>query len=363
MRRRHWYFPPDEATEEHDMNITPKLRRLMHGLGLVLAACGVLETAGAAELNLYTTREPGLIQPLLDKFTAASGIKVNTVFVRDGLAERVAAEGRRSPADVLMVVDFGNLVDLVERGVTQPLRSATLEAAIPAQLRDPQGHWFALSLRARVLYVSKERVRVTQLRYEDLAKPEWRGRICIRSAQHPYNTAVIAAYIAHHGEAAAESWLRGVKANLARRPGGGDREVARDILGQLCDIGLGNSYYVGRMRSGSGGPEQQQWGEAINVVLPTFANGGTHVNVSGAALARNAPNREAAVKLLEFLVSDAAQHEYASTNYEYPVRPGAKLDPLVEAMGRLQPDTLPLAQIAAHRKAASLLAERIGFDN
>lgn len=340
------------------------IRRLLAGcLCALLLAAAMAGTANAAQVNLYTTREPGLIQPLLDKFTRSTGIKVSTVFVRDGLAERVAAEGRRSPADVLMVVDFGNLVDLVDRGVTQPLRSATLEAAIPAHLRDPQGHWFALSLRARVLYASKDRTSLAQFRYEDLARPEWKGKVCLRSAQHPYNTAVIAAYIAHHGEAAAETWLRGVKANLARRPGGGDREVARDILGQLCDIGLGNSYYVGRMRSGSGGPEQKKWGEAINVVLPTFEGGGTHVNVSGAALARNAPNRDAAVKLLEFLVSGSAQHEYASSNYEYPVRPGAQLDPLIAALGPLTPDQLPLAQIAAHRRAASLLAERIGFDN
>lgn len=345
------------------MNRHSPMRRLLLG-SMAALTCGLAGAAAtAAEVNLYTTREPGLIQPLLDRFTAASGIKVNTVFVRDGLAERVAAEGRRSPADVLMVVDFGNLVDLVDRDVTQPLRSAALEAAIPAQLRDPQGHWFALSMRARVLYASKDRTQLTQFRYEDLAKPEWKGRICLRSAQHPYNTAVIAAYIAHHGEAAAETWLRGVKANLARRPGGGDREVARDILGQLCDIGLGNSYYVGRMRSGSGGPEQEKWGAAINVVLPTFSNGGTHVNVSGAALARHAPNRDAAVRLLEFLVSADAQHEYASTNYEYPVRPDASIDPLIQALGPLTPDTLPLAQIARHRKAASLLAERIGFDN
>ena len=338
-------------------------RRLLASMATLVCAVAGAAGAAAAEVNLYTTREPGLVQPLLEKFTRSTGIKVNTVFVRDGLAERVAAEGRRSPADVLMVVDFGNLVDLVDRGVTQPLRSPALEQAIPAQLRDPAGHWFALSLRARVLYASKDRTQLAQFRYEDLAKPEWKGKVCLRSAQHPYNTAVIAAYIAHHGEAAAETWLRGVKANLARRPGGGDREVARDILGQLCDIGLGNSYYVGRMRSGSGGPEQEKWGEAINVVLPTFQNGGTHVNVSGAALARNAPNREAAVKLLEFLVSAEAQHEYASTNYEYPVRPDARVDPLIAALGTLTPDTLPLVDIAKHRKAASLLAERIGFDN
>lgn len=338
-------------------------RRVLGSIAAFCCGVGTTAAASAAEVNLYTTREPGLIQPLLDKFTATTGIKVKTVFLRDGLAERVVAEGRRSPADVLMVVDIGNLIDLVDRGVTQPVKSQLLESAVPAHLRDPQGHWFALSLRARVLYVSKDRVKLTSFHYEDLARPEWKGKVCLRSAQHPYNTAVIAAYIAHHGEAAAEQWLRGVKANLARRPGGGDREVARDILGQLCDIGLGNSYYVGRMRSGSGGPEQQKWGEAIDVVLPTFENGGTHVNVSGAAVAKYAPHRDAAVKLLEFLVSPQAQAEYAKTNYEYPVRPGAQVDPLIAALGSLTPDTLPLAEIAKHRKAASLLAERIGFDN
>ena len=252
------------------------LRGLLRAGAMALLGAAFAGAVGAAEVNLYTTREPGLIQPLLAKFTAASGIKVNTVFVRDGLAERVAAEGRRSPADVLMVVDVGNLMDLVDRGVTQPLRSPVLEAAIPAQLRDPAGQWFALSLRARVLYASKERTRLTQFRYEDLAKPEWKGKICIRSAQHPYNTAVIAAYIAHHGEAAAEQWLKGVKANLARRPGGGDREVARDILGQLCDINdLDGTLFISRDRvpamafeAGKVSYPDGGWGSATPSQLP-----------------------------------------------------------------------------------------------
>ena len=168
------------------MTLLIPIRRLLTGCFCVLfLAAAMASTANAAQVNLYTTREPGLIQPLLDKFTRSTGIKVSTVFVRDGLAERVAAEGRRSPADVLMVVDFGNLVDLVDRGVTQPLRSATLEAAIPAHLRDPQGHWFALSLRARVLYASKDRTSLAQFTYEDLARPEWKGKVCLRSAQRP----------------------------------------------------------------------------------------------------------------------------------------------------------------------------------
>lgn len=341
----------------------PLLRLLGHPALLIVLLFAGTAPLQAAEVNLYTTREPGLIQPLLDAFTADSGIKVNTVFIKDGLAERVAAEGKRSPADILMTVDFGNLLDVVDRGLAQPLQSPLLEQVIPAQLRDADGRWFALSMRARVLYASKQRTELKSFTYEQLADPKWQGQICIRSGLHPYNTALIAAYIAHHGEAATEKWLRGVKANLARKPGGGDREVARDILGQLCDIGIANSYYVGRMRSGDGGAEQKQWGEAIDVVLPTFEGGGTHVNVSGAALAKHAPNREAAVKLLEYLVSDEAQAIYASIDYEYPIKASARIDPIIASFGALTPDTLPLTEIAKHRKAASLLAERIGFDN
>ncbi|ANB16570.1 extracellular solute-binding protein [Dokdonella koreensis] len=345
------------------MTIPAPLRRRASRFAVALAALLAVPALAAGEVNLYTTREPGLIQPLLDAFTADSGIKVNTVFVKDGLAERVAAEGRRSPADVLMTVDFGNLIDLVDKDLVQPVRSEALAAAIPAQLRDPEGRWFALSVRARVLYASKDRTSLSRFTYEELADPAWKGKICIRSGLHPYNTALIAAYIAHHGEAAAETWLKGVKANLARKPGGGDREVARDILGQLCDIGVANSYYVGRMRSGKGGPEQQKWGDAINVVLPTFKDGGTQVNVSGASVARHAPNREAAVKLLDYLVSEAAQTIYATIDFEYPVRPGIAADPIIAGFGTLAPDPLPLTEIARHRKAASLLAEKIGFDN
>ncbi len=342
---------------------TSRLRTIGRRFTLLAAALLCTSAAVAAEVNLYTTREPGLILPLLKSFTQSSGIKVNTVFVKDGLAERVAAEGKRSPADLLMTVDFGNLTDLVDAGLVQPLRSPVLEAAIPAQLRDADGRWFALSLRARLIYASKDRVDLKPFHYEDLADPQWKGRICIRSGLHPYNTALIAAYIAHHGEAEAEKWLRAVKANLGRKAGGGDREVARDILGQLCDIGVGNSYYVGRMRSGDGGPEQKQWGEAINVVLPTFKNGGTHVNVSGAAIAKHAPHRAEAQKLLEYLVSDEAQKIYAQVDFEYPVKPGIKADPIIDSFGVLTPDSVSLTEIAKHRKAASLLAERVGFDN
>jgi iron(III) transport system substrate-binding protein len=339
-----------------------RLRRFGYlvGFGLALALTGQAESA---EVNLYTTREPGLIRPLLDAYTAKSGVTVNTVFVEKGLAERVAAEGARSSADVLMTVDIGNLIELVDRDLAQPVRSAALESAVPAPLRDPDGRWFALSMRARVLYADKALGELNAATYESLADPKWRGKVCIRSGQHPYNTALIAAFLVRHGAEKTEGWLRDLKANLARKAAGGDRDVARDIAADLCEIGLANSYYVGLMRSGRGGPDQEKWGAAIKVVLPTFEGGGTHVNVSGAVVAKHAPNRDEAVKLLDYLVSDEAQALYAKANFEYPVKPGVAVDPLLQALGPLTIDTTPLLEIARNRKAASLLADKVGFDN
>ncbi len=337
------------------------MSRLRPFLAALLATASVATAASAEEVNVYTTREPGLFAPLAAAFTAETGIKVNTVFVKDGLAERVAAEGAASPADVLMTVVVGNLVELVDKGVTKPLKSAAVEAAVPANLRAADGAWTALSLRARLVWADKA-AGVKALSYEDLADPKWKGKICIRSGQHPYNTALVAAMIAHVGEAKAEAWLAGVKANLAKKPGGGDRDVARDILGGLCAIGVGNSYYVGLMRSGAGGPEQKKWGDGVDVVLPTFVGGGTHVNATGAALARHAPNEAAAKKLIEYLVSPTGQKVYAEQNYEYPVNASAAITPVVAALGALKPDAVPLAEIARNRKAASLLVDKVRFD-
>lgn len=331
--------------------------------GALLASCIAAASAQAQEINLYTVREPGLVKPLAEAFTKKTGIKVNTVFMNDGLAERVEAEGARSPADVLMTVDVAKLVEIADKGIAQPVRSNALEAAIPANLRDADNRWFALSLRARLIYVSKDRVKENAMTYEELADPKWKGRICIRSGQHAYNIALLSAYIAHHGEAAAETWAKGVKANLARKAAGGDREVARDILGNLCDAGVGNSYYVGLMRSGGGGPEQEKWGAAIQVILPKFTNGATHVNASGAAIAKFAPNRDNAVKFLEFLVSNEGQKIYTQDNFEYPVKVGAEMHPIIKALGTLTPDPLALSDMAKHRKAASLIMDRVGFDN
>jgi iron(III) transport system substrate-binding protein len=317
--------------------------------------------ASAQEVNLYTTREPGLIQPLIDAFTKSTGIKVNSIFVKDGLAERVAAEGAKSPADVLMTVDLGELLNLVDKGLTQPVASATLESAVPANLRGAKGDWFALSLRARVLYADKD-LDLSSFTYEQLSDPKWKGKVCLRAGQHPYNTALIAAHIAHHGEARTEAWLTGIKANLGRKATGGDRDVARDIMGGICDIGVANSYYVGLMRSGAGGPDQLKWGSAIKIILPTFAGGGTHVNISGASVAKNAPNRAAALRFLEYLVSNEAQKLYAEANFEFPVKAGATVHPLIAALGTLKVDPIQLTEIARHRATASKLVDKVGLD-
>nr|WP_264645873.1 Fe(3+) ABC transporter substrate-binding protein [Candidatus Symbiopectobacterium sp. NZEC127] len=336
------------------------IRRLV--LASALLAAYAAPALAEESLTLYTTREPGLIQPLLDTFTKDSGVKVNTVFIKDGMLERVKAEGQNSPADLLMTVDIGNLVDLVEAGVTQPVKSAALEAAIPANLRGTDDQWFSLSMRGRVLYAEKS-LPLNSFTYESLADPQWKGKVCIRAGQHPYNTALIAAMIAHHGEAKTEQWLRGVKANLARKATGGDRDVARDILGGICDIGLANTYYVGHMKNAKEGTDARQWGDAIKVVKPTFEQGGTHVNISGAAVSRYAPNKAQAVKLLEYLVSAPAQQLYAKANYEYPVRKGVELDPIIrDTIGELNVDPLPLTDIVKYRKQASQLVDKVGFD-
>ncbi len=340
------------------------MNRLIPSLAFVAAVAASTISplpAVAQEVNVYTTREPKLIQPLFDLFTKQTGIKVNSIFIEKGMAERVAAEGANSPADIMMAVDIGNVLDGVARGVTQGVQSEALASAIPANLRDKEGHWFALSLRARLYYVSKDRVKDTALTYADLADPKWKGKVCIRSGKHPYNTALISAYIHHYGVEKTEAWLKGVKDNLARKAAGGDREVARDILAGTCDIGLANSYYIGLMR-GRGNEDQKKWGGAINAVLPTFPGGGTHVNISGASVAKNAPNKANAIKLLEFLVSSEAQEAYAKVNYEYPVRPGATIDPIIAGLGTLKTDQIDLNLIAKNRKLAAELVDKVGFD-
>ena len=326
-----------------------------------LSAISVFGTAAQAadELNIYSYREPGLINPLIEQFTKETGIKVNTVFAKDGLIERMQAEGKISPADVLLTNESGLLFKAEADGVTQPLKSEILEKSIPAALRDSAGHWFALTRRARVVYASNERVKQTAITYEELAEPKWKGKICTRSGQHTYNIALIASMIAHHGEEKAEAWLTGVRDNLARKPAGGDREGVRDVQAGLCDIAIGNTYYMGAMLKN---PEQKAWAEAVHIIFPNNADRGAHVNASGMALAASAPHREVAVKFMEWLAEPEAQQIYAAANSEYPVVPGVEPTDLIKSWGPLNPDPIPLEKLAELRKKASELVDKVRFD-
>lgn len=315
----------------------------------------------SGEVNVYTYREAKLIQPLFDAFTKDTGIKVNMISASMGLEQRIAAEGVNSPADVLLTVDISRLEDAIRLGITQPIKSELLDKTVPPAFRDPEGHWYGVSMRARVVYASKERVKQSAITYEELVDPVWKGRICVRSGQHNYNNALFAGMIVKHGEAKTEEWLRGLKANLAQKPSGGDREVARDIAAGKCDIGLGNTYYWALMLNKE--PDKKAWAESTKVILPTFKDGGTHMNVSGVVLAKNAPNESNAVRLIEWMLGEKAQQMYADMNYEYPVRSGTPVNPTIAGYGVLKPDPMPLSTLAERRKTAANLVDKVGFDH
>lgn len=324
-----------------------------------ISAPALANPALANDVNVYSYREPDLIKPLLEDFTKSTGIKVNFIYAKDGLIERMQAEGANSPADVLLTPEFGLLTRAKDAGVTAASTAPELTAAIPPTLRDPDGHWFALTRRARVFYVSKDRVKDTALTYEDLADPKWKGKICTRSGQHTYSVALVASMIANDGKEKAETWLTGLRDNLARKPAGGDRESVRDVQAGLCDIAIGNTYYMAAMLKN---PEQKPWADAVRIVFPNANDRGTHVNISGMALAAHAPNTENAAKLMAYLASPAAQKMYAEVNAEYPVVAGVEATGLVKSWGELKPDSLPLAEIARLRKEASELVDKVQFD-
>ncbi|MBK5932807.1 iron(III) transport system substrate-binding protein [Rhodovulum imhoffii] len=328
-------------------------------LGAVAAAT-VSPVPAMADVNIYSYRQPELIRPLLDAFTEQTGIETNVAFLSKGMVERLLAEGERSPADVILTVDISRLAEAVEAGVTQPVQSDVLNDAIPAEFRDPDGNWFGLTTRARIVYASKDRVDPAEITtYEDLADPKWQGRICTRSGTHAYNLALVAAMLHHHGEEVTRTWLEGVKANLARKPQGNDRAQVKAIWAGECDISLGNTYYMGMMLTDE---EQKDWANAVNVLFPKFENGGTHVNVSGVALTKSAPNRDEAIRLIEFLASGAAQEIYAEVNYEYPVGPGTEASDLVRGWGNLTSDDVNLMDLSSLRADALRLVEETDFD-
>lgn len=331
-------------------------------LTALLAATGFISIQAQAEqVNIYSFRQPFLIEPILKEFTSKTGIETKVVFAKKGLIQRLKREGELSPADIVLTSDFSKLLQLKNKGLSQNYTlSDTLKENIPAQFRDSDNQWLALTQRVRNVYSSKERAGdQSNIRYEDLANKEYKGRICTRSGKHPYNLGLISSMIAHHGEAETETWLKGVKANLARKPQGNDRAQVKAIKEGLCDISLGNSYYLGKMLED---PKQVEWANAVNLNFPNQQDRGSHINVSGAVIAKYAPNKKGAQALIEFLTSEQAQNLYAELNMEYPVMVKAKPSKLVGSWGEFKADSIPLEKVAEHQKQALKLVDKVRFD-
>lgn len=338
------------------------VRKSIAGLCAIAALLSAPEVASAEEVNIYSYRQEFLIRPFLDKFTAKTGIKVNVVFARKGMAKRIEAEGVNTKADAILTVDISRLKRHADKGLLREIKSKALDKNIPAHFLDPKGRWVGLSKRVRVLAVSKDRVKPGAItRYEDLADPKWKGKLCSRKGSHVYNRALLASIIAHHGEAKAEAWAIGLVANLARKPQGNDRAQAKAIFQGVCDIAVMNHYYFGKMKFNKKKKAQQKWAKAIRLVFPNQGDRGTHVNISGAGVTKHAKNAGNAVKLIEFLSGDEAQFMYAERNFEYPIRDGVKVSPEVDSWGRFKDDDLPLAKIADLSPAAQKIIDRVGW--
>lgn len=328
----------------------------------LLACLGMLPQAHASgEVNVYSYRKPELIQPMFETFTRESGVRVNVVSARKGMLERLQNEGENTPADLVFTVDIARLTDIKNAGLTRPVESDALDRNIPAYMRDSQRHWYGLTSRARIIVTSVDRMSEGQItRYEQLADPQFKGLVCTRSGKHPYMVALTASMIAAHGIQQAESWLAGVKENLARRPEGNDRAQVKAIKEGACDIAVINHYYMYKMIAN---PEQKPWADSVRVVFPNQEDRGTHMNISGMAMTRHAPNPENALKLMEFLSGETAQQMYAQLNGEYAVKPGVPMSDTVKQWGAFKPDHQQLDEIAGHRAEASKIADRVGYDD
>lgn len=331
-------------------------------VALLVAGALISQSTLAAEVNLYSARKEALIKPLLDRFTQQTGIRVNLLTSKaDALLKRLQSEGRHSPADVLLTTDAGRLHRAKQAGVLQPIRSETLERNIPEQYRDPEGYWYGLSIRSRVIFAAKGRVNPSEIKtYEDLADPKWRKRICIRSSNNIYNQSLVASLIAHNGEAATERWARGLVANMARPPRGGDRDQIKAAAAGQCDIAVANTYYFGKMLTGKD-ETQRKAAQAVSLIWPNQDGRGAHVNVSGAGVTRSAKHLAEARKLLEFLASPEAQAWYAEANFEYPVLKGTPVSETLERWGDFKADPLNLAVLGENNPRAVRLMDRAGW--
>ena len=327
-------------------------------VALVIFSQGLL----AAEVNVYSARKEALIKPLLDRFTEETGIDVNIVTGKaDTLIKRLEVEGRNSPADVLITVDVARLFRTKELGLFEPIDSDTLLQSVPPQYRDADKQWFGLSLRSRVIVYAPERVEAGELSsYEDLAEPKWQDRLCVRSSSNVYNQSLVASLITHDGAEATEAWAKGLVANFARNPKGGDRDQIKAVAAGVCDVALVNTYYLAGMLASDQSSEVEA-ASKVSLFWPNQSGRGAHMNVSGAGVLKYAPHKEAAVKLLEFLVNDEAQHWYAETNHEYPVKEGIAVSNTLANWGEFKADDLDLNQLGKHNTEAVLLMDRAGW--
>ena len=317
----------------------------------------------AKEINIYSHRQPFLINPFLDLFSQETGIKTNVVYSKKGLAQRLKAEGENSPADVILTVDIGRLYVYDDLDLLAPIDSKKLKNNIPNYLRSPDNTWFGLSKRARVIVVHNEKIAEGEItRIEDLANPKWKGKICSRPGSHVYNRGIMASVLAALDEEEAEKWAKAMVANFAKRPQGNDRAQVKAIHEGECEIALINNYYFGKLKF-SEDPEQIKWAESVRLVFPNQDEGdrGAHVNISGGGIAKFSKNKEEAQKLLEFLTSEKAQKLYGDINFEYPanlkIEPGDEL----KSWGSFREDTLPIIKIAELAPDAQKIIDRVGW--
>ncbi len=329
-------------------------------LGILLLT--VSNTALSAEVNIYSARKAALIKPLLDVYSEETGVKINIVTGKaDALIKRLELEGKNSPADLLLTVDVGRLYRAKQANLLQPIRSEVLTNEIPANYRDAEGYWFGLSLRSRIIVYAKDRVAIDKLSsYEALADPVWKGHLCVRSSSNIYNQSLVASLIANAGIDATEHWARGLVNNFARAPKGGDRDQIKAVAAGQCDLALVNSYYLAGMMSSKIAAEASA-ASKVALFWPNQAGRGAHVNISGAGITRSAKHRDAAIQLLEFLVSDAAQQWYAKTNHEYPVREGVATSELLKQWGDFKADPLNLMLLGENNIEAVRLMDRAGW--
>ncbi len=324
-------------------------------------AMGMSEST-SDEVTVYSHRHYESDQKLFDQFYQKTGIKVKVLKGdADQLIERIKTEGSSSPADLLITADVGRLYRAKTLGLLQSGSNAVLEAAIPAHLRDPQGFWFGLTKRARVIvYDKSSNAQAPVANYEDLALPAQKGKVVVRSSGNVYNISMLASLLGRWGEAATLEWAKGLANNLAQPPQGGDRDQMKALVAGAASLAITNTYYIGQLIN-SKDPVEQDVGKRMGVIFPNQNRGGTHINVSGAGIVKTSQNKAAAVKLLEYLVSAEAQALFAAENYEYPVRAGVKLSPTVAAWGSFVEDTQNLENLGIRSPAALKIADSAGW--